>query len=498
MKEIIKKLRTDRLRMIVIISPPGMGKTQVAIRVSHSLKNIEPALSVIYVERLDKLTDICGEILDRLSNRPFSISSDLISQAKRKLSELQEDTVIVLDNTEDVQGKEFDKFVEWLVNFAPKAQLIITTCQDVGFISGDIHKVQLRPLGAILSAELLRKLEVNCSEEQVKDLGKLCGGIPLLLIHCACLLKDGFNAEVLIHELRNNPITLLKSNAKEIYDALGGFVKRLSEDLIRNLVVLSVFPGTFSPKDIEFLFDGDRLQLETVKTTMLKYALLQKMNDQKLGLHPLLQAYCRTERKGLNMVEEGCNAQEKFNLHYLKRLESLSKEFITKNSARRAIQTLRDQKVNIIEALKNCFKDANDTDQKRSAVDIVNSTEVLDFLAKVLTPPKECAELYRKCCEMAKISGDERRLAESLNSFGFRRLCDVAHSKDDPEGSLEALQLFQEAHEIRKTLPEEDQKCQTHAHTISKLGLCHVLQVTLSFFCFFFCGEWGRAEAQFK
>ena len=413
---------------------------------------------------MDKLTDICGEILDRLRNRPWSISEELISQAKRKLSDLQEDTVIVLDNTEDVQGREFDDFAKWLVNFAPKAQLLITTHQDVGFTSADIHKVQLRPLDVNLSAELLQRLEVDCSEKQVKHLGELCGGIPLLLINCACLLKDGFNLEILIQE----PIRLLQSNAEEVYDALGRFVNRFSKDLINNLVILSVFPSTFTPKDIEFLFE-DQLQLETVKTKMLKCTLLQKMNEQKLSLHPLLQAYCRTERESLHMVDVGNDAQRKFNQHYLKLLDSLSKTFITKNSALGAIRTFRDQKVNIIEALKNCFEDANDTDQKGLVIDVVNSTEVLDFLAKVLAPPKECAELYRKCCDMAKTSGDKRRHAESLNSFGFRCLCDVAHSRDDSESTGAILKLFQEAHDIRKTLPEKDQKCQTHAHTISKL-----------------------------
>ena len=196
MEKIITKRRTDRLRMIVIISPPRMGKTQVSIRVGHLLKIREPALSVIYVERLGRLADICGEILNRLTNRPWSTSDDLILQVKRKLLEVKEDTVIVLDNTEDVQGKEFDDFAEWLVKSVPKVQLMITTRQDVGFVSAGVHKVRLGPLDANLSAELLRKLEVSCSEKQVEDLGKLCGGIPLLLINCACLLKDGFNPEV--------------------------------------------------------------------------------------------------------------------------------------------------------------------------------------------------------------------------------------------------------------------------------------------------------------
>ena len=213
---------------------------------------------------------------------------------------------------------------------------------------------------------------------------------------------------------------------------------------------------------------------------MLRSTLLQKTKDQKLKLHPLLKAYCRTERENLHMVDVGHNAQRKFNWHYLELLKSLSKAFITKNSALVAIQTFRDQKVNIVEALKNCFEDANDTDQKGLAIDVVNSTEVLDFLATVLSPPKECAELYQKCCNIAKTSGDKRRQAESSNCLGVRRLFDINDRVDDPEGSRVALRLFQEAYDIRKTLPEEDQKCQTHAHTISKLGLCHVLQVTVS------------------
>ena len=479
MNEIIKKLRTDTFRMVVLISPPGMGKTEVAISASEMLQR-EGDLTVVFVERKDRLIDICGEILDRLSSRRWSVSVDLITQAKRKLSELQENTVIVLDNTEDVQGEEFDDFVGWLVKSAPKVQLVITTRQDVGFVSADIHKVHLKPLDVDSSTKLLRELVASCSDEHVKELGKLCGGIPLLLIHCACLLNSDFNPEVLIQEFKENSIRLLKSNATEVYNALGRFIGKFSEDLKRNLVVLSVFPSFFSTKDIQFLFE-DKLQLETVKRRMIQCSILQKASSQKFNIHPLVQAYCRVERASLNMVDAGRDAQRKFNCHYLELVENLSKQFISKNSALIAIQTFREQKANILEAIYNCLKDASDVDQSELAIDVANSTEVLDFLAKVLTPPEECAKLYRKCCDIAKTSGDKKRHAESLNSLGFRRLCDMSHSKDDPEGSRVTLEVFREAHDIRKTLPEEDQKCQTHAHTISKLGLCGVLQVTPPF-----------------
>ena len=98
-------------------------------------------------------------------------------------------------------------------------------------------------------------------------------------------------------------------------------------------------------------------------------------------------------------------------------------------------------------------------------------------MAKVLTSPKECTALYQKCRNIAEACGDKKRYAESLNSLGFRRLCDVSHSKDSPEENQVTLAMFQEAYDMRRTLPEEEQKSQTHAHTASKLGVCLVLQV---------------------
>ena len=61
-------------------------------------------------------------------------------------------------------------------------------------------------------------------------------------------------------------------------------------------------------------------------------------------------------------------------------------------------------------------------------------------------------------------------------SLGFRSLlsCDAAHLRGDHK----ILDIFQEACDIRKELPEEKRECQTHAHTISKLGFCYLLQVT--------------------
>ena len=474
--EIEKKLQT--FRMVVLLSIPGMGKTEVGIRVSHLLKERgDQFVTHIRVEsHHKKLADICSEILHRLSSRPWSPTTDFMFFAKCKLSERNIPTVIVLDNTENIQGEEFDEFAKWLVKSAPNVKLIITTRKEVGFLSADVFTFRLKPLDPDSSATLLRNLVDDCSEEHSKELAKLCGGIPLLLVTCSDSLNNGFSRELLIQELGNNPIRLFRISANDVYNTLKVFFNTFSNEVKTNLVLFSFFPSEFSAEDIQFLFE-DSLHCETVKTRMVKYALLQRVADGKVRMHPLVQAYIRTEKESLRMGDLWRATQRKFNRHYLGQLRDSSRKFITKNSALVAIHKFQQQKANIMEALKNCLEDSSDLNDKHFALDVVNSTEVLDFVAEVLTSPKECTALYQKCCNIAEARGDKKRYADSLNSLGFRRLCDVSHSKGSPEENQVTLAMFQEAYYMRRTLSEKEQKSQTHAHTASKLGVCLVLQV---------------------
>ena len=358
--EIIKKVKT--FRMVVLLSIPGMGKTEVGIRVSHLLKQqrVDQFVTHIRVEsHHQKLVDICSEILDRLSSRTWSSTTDFKSLAKRKLSERKNPTVIVLDNTENIQGEEFDEFAKWLVKSAPNVKLIITTRKDVGFISADVFTFPLKPLDLDSSATLLRNLVDDCGEEHSKELAKLCGGIPLLLVTCSDSLNNGFSRELLIQQLGNNPIRLFRISANDVYNTLQLFFDSFSDEVKTNLVLFSVFPTAFSAVDIQFLFE-DPLHCETVKTRMVKYALLQKDADGKMRMHPLIQDFFRTEKESLGMDDLWRGTQRKFNHHCLGLLRSLSKEFISKNSASVAIRKFRLQKANIMEALKNCLEDSSD------------------------------------------------------------------------------------------------------------------------------------------
>ena len=489
-QEIVQKLTQDPdpSRIIVIVGIPGMGKTQVAIHVSHLLKE-EHKKAVIFIEEKQKLTEICSEILREINPLAprLSESHDMVTIAKKGLKELKEKKVIVLDSVQGIQqqqqqlqqqqqrgGKEFDDFLRYVETYAPHVQLIITTREDVGFRSSNICKVRLDRLDSESSAKLLQDLVPNCEERHIKELGNLCGGIPLVLVNCAGLLEEGFSPEDLVARLKQKPIPLLKTNAEDVYNALRQFLVNISENIKANLVRLSVFPSAFSVKDMKALF-GDVLEPEDVKNTMIRRSLLRRIDNEKLVLHPLVREFLKAERKLLNMNVVGEKAQHKFNQHYLELLETSSKQFISKRWSQNAISTFRTEKANILEMFTNFLQEEGDKKETESCIDFANSTKVLDFLAKVLSPPSECLELYKRCYHIAKASSDTRRLADSLTAVGFLRLCKEAH-RGVSHGALENLQR---AYEIRQNLPKELQHCETHAHTISKLGLCYALQVKL-------------------
>ena len=473
MNEIIQKLTTGSSHTVILIAPPGMGKTEVAIRVGHLLQDEE--WPVHYIERQQSLLEVCHEILYRLTSHRWTTSdSNTVSHAMRKLSELRDDMIIIMDDPQNIQGVDLDTFIK-LVKSAPKVRVIITTQYDIGFVSaGDVHKIRLDPLDPASSAELLTQLAPN-AKNYAKELGNLCGGIPFFLSCAGCLMADGFSPKVFTQELKQNPTRVFKDseNLPTFYQDLGRyFLQKVPHRVLRNLVKLSVFPSSFSADDIQFLFE-DEYKLETVKTKLIRCCLLQKINDEQFMVHQLIRTYCREERDSLNLVDEGRAAEHKFNHHYLEMIRSLHQEFITKGLSSSAIDSFRKNKANIMEALNNCLDDSSEAKEREFAVDVAN--EVVDFLAKILSPPMECTNLYQKCCQIARHSADETRLADSLNSFGFRRLDDLAHGQYDET----TLQIFQEAYEIRRRLPEEVQKCEKHAHTTTKFGLCVLLQVQI-------------------
>lgn len=104
--EIKEKLVSGASHMVILVALPGMGKTEVAVRVGHLLQS--GSWPVFFIEKQKNLLELCEEILYRLTNRRWTTSDNTVLHARRKLLELIDDIVIILDDTASVQGSVFD------------------------------------------------------------------------------------------------------------------------------------------------------------------------------------------------------------------------------------------------------------------------------------------------------------------------------------------------------------------------------------------------------
>ena len=108
MQKIVQSLTQDPnpSRVVIIVSIPGMGKTAVAIHVSHLLQE-EHNKPVIFIQQQQNLSDVCSEIIRQINPLALrrSDSHDVVCIAKQTLLEVTESKVIVLDATEGIQQR---------------------------------------------------------------------------------------------------------------------------------------------------------------------------------------------------------------------------------------------------------------------------------------------------------------------------------------------------------------------------------------------------------
>ena len=482
--EIVALVSEQEQHTVVMIAPPGFGKSAVVTHVGHTLLERKLA-SVLYVSLRQRksLSEVCSDIARCCGQESTpGGGNDPVLLAQDLLSNLQHRTVLILDNAEDLQDspdtEKFARFIDYLGSHVKRLCVLLTTRQELVIPYLDIHRIQLPALGPKVAANLLSKLTKN-SSARWSELGELCGGVPLYLSIAASQLNNGLNARVLIGQLRKKGLAgVLRSPDSSLevcYNSLLVFFKQIKKNLLVSLVQLAVFPTSFTVTDVCFLFK-ERFDCELALSNLVKNALLQRTSDgssRRYELHPLIQSFCKTERKSLGLESEGNKAEKLFIQHHLKLLQDLHREFVSNDGCQNAMENFYQKKVNILHALKESLETSQPSNKiKQLALDVC--TEVVNFLAKALGPA-DFYDLYDQCQKAADRLSDVVRQSDCQVSLGFHYLLDVNHGKM----SKEAEDCFQNAQELRNSIPLTPRRCQereAYTHGLSKLGLCQVLR----------------------
>ena len=461
----------DMICLVTIVAPPGFGKTAVAKNIGYMM--LEQGKDVLYfsLRSVSRLTAAAEHMLKETTG--IHAQENPVSQLISYLNSLQRQTVLILDNAEDLQiGDEskFEAFLEKIGQHAKNVVTLVTSRNSVSkldlFPFGTKH-IPLRPLTNEDSSAYLENHVADISNQRAKEFATACRGVPLLLKITASFLQSKAIDPLDLHrKLQNCPHKFLKAKhakIQELYSLLRVFYNNLGPELKEALGYLASFPTSFTKEEAkDVLFpEEDDLNFQFLLDTLEQHSLVEQDEDSNhYSLHPLVQAFCKSSR------DDTCTAYNTairlFSEHYLLLLQRLNDDFIS-TDCKIVIDKYHVSKTNISHALSASIEDQDDLFKCHG---LSVSTEAVNFLAKVLNMDEFMA-LYSQCSKVASKLTDKTLYSECLVSIGFKQLCYYGY-KDAYR--TDAKRSLQEAHDLQTSLTISDTECLGHCKC--KLGLC--------------------------
>lgn len=426
---------------------------------------------VLYFELKGKTTvfSACVLILETLGRVPSNDPAKQLQQFLRtqERNSQESKTVLILDNTEDLQANENEQFLNFLEEvgkFTENVSTIVTTTQAFGrlqLLSFPAKSFPLQPLGEDDAQKLWMKLNPAWTDERSFNLRQLCDrcmGIPLFLEVAASQDMQGADIISLIEDLESSPEVLLQE--EKIALKMKVFLSRIPDDLKITLAKLAVFPAHFSYNEMKFLFNVSGLELRTKLAKLIDYSLVKFDNETATyKLHSVVQSAVSRARLDDVLYQEFNAAVVQFVEYYMKLLQEMNEQFISHDNMK-ALEHYAQQKRNILHAFSLAIEY-----KLVLAVDV--STEVVNLLAKCMNI-KEFEKVYLGMGDLVK--EDIKRYSNCLTSLGFKYLC--YHGR---QNNLQARKFLTEACKLQELCQSID--TEERAHALSKLGLCLALSV---------------------
>ena len=459
-------LTDDVTRLVNVWGPPGFGKTSVAIRVAHHLQEKNIPVYFASVRGMESKEDLVSKLLSMFADDKqvgHISSSHLIIQY---LQQIQNPLVLILDNADDLlesgdtrRKENVLQFIEEILTHCKQIKLLLTTRESLDFLNHklSIYLEKINVLDEISSADLVRLLLPDASDDECNCVVRECGSVPLSMrLMCSLIKEANVSINALLEEMSNSTLVDVLDiecfpNNVRLKSVIKTSFERLTFRERDAFVSLSVFPEWFGLDEAQAILNAKtEFKTKQIIRSLERRSLIDCAdNFSHFTIHSLFRSFIEEETKNDQAVRNVfLNAQLQFYDYYISSCKIANENFLKRRFGD-AFRSFLDRRGCIISSLLNGPRKDKIYPKAIELLSVAKS-----FLFVALHGEHLFENLYDTALEEAKKRGnsdDEQRLysakelppsATVVKSFFW--LSRVQREAGDLAGAMESVKVGRE------------------------------------------------------
>ena len=414
-QRVITSLRNEEKAVVSIHGGPGVGKTAIAIEVSHKLDEDDNILVVFSQLTTAATVDemIRQLCLDVGANHEDDPKSSLILQLKN----VKENVIFVMDDIDNLleEKTRFDlNGLIWLLRKNCDCQIVTTSRLSYSTSGLLVDTVDVGEMDKNACIELLRKQCPEHNDTFLRKLAELCGNIPLAMCIASSQVDDFEDSDELLQHLQEQPMKTLErpESGQYVYRAINMSYEKCSDEEKETLVRLAVFEGSFSQDAARAVIEKGNLDSIRILKKLVRRSLIKQPTKHRYSIHLLIKHFLNDQQKGENEIadrtrEVAMRAEVLMVEYYLKLGHDLTIQSYSKDGYKANREALKQEAHNIQNVLKICYQQKDWTTSDISdclAHSKIYSTSARSFslFVRTIIPGSIVDEFLQRCADLAE------------------------------------------------------------------------------------------------
>ncbi|XP_078355864.1 uncharacterized protein LOC144651641 isoform X2 [Oculina patagonica] len=371
---VLNHLTRGDTRLVDVWGPPGFGKTSVAVKVAHHLKEMKIPVYFTSLRGMKSKEDLVSKLLSIFTDAKQAFYVSPSHWLIQSLQQLKNSFVLILDNADDLLESGDSKVKEDVLGFTKEIldqcsqiKLLLTTRESLDYLSHrlSIHQERVGLLDGVSSVSLVKSQLPDVSADDCRSIAMVCGQVPLAMrLMCSIMMEENVSLTELFEELEISPLVEVLDNESFSDDArlktiINKSFERLTSHERDAFVSLAVFPSSFGVEEATAVLDLKTARLtKKVIGSLKRKSLIDCSEDvESFTIHSLLRSFIDERRMANQTIQTTFHAaQLRFYDYQITSFGEANEKFLTGYSSD-ALQVFIGQRESILLSLVNGAKD---------------------------------------------------------------------------------------------------------------------------------------------